>query len=72
MDDLYFLSAAMHCGAGTQLVSCDRFYDHINGMDPLMKVQFRRWQNLYQMELDRFVGNDPVFAVCIVFVVFSI
>ena len=68
MDDLYFLSAAMHCGAGTQLVSCDRFYDHISGMDLLMKVQFRRWQNLYQMELDRFVGNDPVFAVCIVFV----
>ena len=64
MDDVYFLSAAMHCGPGTRLVSSDRFCNLVSRMDPLMKAQFRRWQNLYQMALERFVGDEPVFAVC--------
>lgn len=62
IDDVYLISAAMHCGPGTRLVSCDRFSDHISRMDPLMKAQFRRWQNLYQMVLEKFVGNEPVFV----------
>ena len=64
MDDVYFLSAAMHCGPGTRLVSSDRFSNLVSRMDPLMKAQFRRWQNLYQMALERFVGDEPVFEVC--------
>ena len=65
MDDLYFLSAAMHCGPGTLLVSNDKFLDYIDEMDPLLKAQFKRWQKLHQMKLERFIGENPVFAVCI-------
>ena len=53
----------MHCGPGARLVSCDRFFNHISRMDPLMKAQFRRWQNLNQMVLEKFVGSEPVFVV---------
>ena len=53
----------MHCGPGARLVSCDRFFNHISRMDPLIKAQFRRWQNLNQMVLEKFVGSEPVFVV---------
>ncbi|KAL9974380.1 hypothetical protein ACROYT_G011404 [Oculina patagonica] len=62
LDDVYFLSAAMHCGPGTMLVSNDMFFDHIHDMDVLMKAQFKRWQQLYQLKLERFVYDNPVFA----------
>ena len=65
VDDLYFLSAAMHCGPGTLLVSNDRFHDYTCDMDPLLKIQFNRWQKLYQFKLEKFVGESPLFAVCI-------
>ncbi|XP_068722778.1 mitochondrial ribonuclease P catalytic subunit-like isoform X2 [Montipora capricornis] len=62
VDDLYFLSAAMHCGPGTLLVSNDRFHDYTCDMDPLLKIQFNRWQKLYQFKLERFVDESPLFA----------
>lgn len=63
IDDVYLISAGMHCGPGARLVSCDRFFNHISRMDPLIKAQFRRWQNLNQMVLEKFVGSEPVFVV---------
>lgn len=61
IDDVYFLSAAVHCGPGTLLVSRDMFGNHISRMDLWMKIQFRRWQRLHQMVPERFIGNNPVF-----------
>lgn len=63
-DDVYFLSAAVHCGPGTLLVSRDMFGNHISRMDLWMKIQFRRWQRLHQMVPERFIGDNPVFFVC--------
>lgn len=64
IDDVYFLSAAVHCGPGTLLVSRDMFGNHISRMDLWMKIQFRRWQRLHQMVPERFIGDNPVFFVC--------
>ena len=63
-DDVYFLSAAMHCGPGTLLVSSDMFADHLQDMDSLMKAQFTRWQQLHQVKLAGFVSKNPLFEVC--------
>ena len=64
LDDVYLLSAAMQCGPGTLLVSSDMFSNHLQGMDLLMKAQFTRWQELYQMKLASLGGKQPMFEVC--------
>lgn len=64
LDDVYLLSAAMQCGPGTLLVSSDMFSNHLQGMESLMKAQFTRWQELYQVKLASFVGEQPLFEVC--------
>lgn len=61
LDDVYLLSAAMQCGPGTLLVSSDMFSNHLQGMDLLMKAQFTRWQELYQMKLASLGGKQPMF-----------
>lgn len=64
MDDLYFLSAAMHCGPGTLLVSNDKFHDHKFDIDPLVRIHFNRWQRLNKLTLKGFVDESPLFVVC--------
>lgn len=61
-DDVYFLSAAMHCGPGTILVSSDMFADHIYNMDLVMRAQFKRWQQHYQWKMEGFDQDKPIFA----------
>lgn len=62
LDDLYFLSAAMHCGPGALLVSNDKFHDHKFDIDPLVRIHFNRWQRLNKLTLKGFVDESPLFV----------
>lgn len=54
----------MHCGLGTQLVSTDKFRDHLTGLEPNLKAILERWLRLSQVSMVGFKQFEVSWFFC--------
>ena len=64
LDDYYMLYAVVYHDFDIQLISRDKFRDHLFHLDVQSNIDFQRWQKANQRILKLFHDESPIFRVC--------